>query len=200
MNYIHNFCHLRNLSVTTLSGRKPVNYRTFEEHSDHLYQTENLNYPKFHKMDSSCKLGLLACEILKRETSLNDYPGESVSVILSNAQGSLHTDLRFQQTIEAGASPSLFVYTLPNIVIGELCIRHHWKGENAFFVTPAFDPSLLTGYVDALLQQENNKACVAGWVELTEKEFDVFLYLVTKDNNAGAVSHSPEELSKLYYI
>src|SRR3712207_7060242 len=33
-------------------------------------------------------------------------------------------------------SPSVFVYTLPNIVTGEIAIRNHYHGETHFFVIP----------------------------------------------------------------
>ena len=44
-------------------------------------------------------------------------------LVLSNANASLDVDLKYAKTMQTGASPALFVYTLPNIVIGEISIR-----------------------------------------------------------------------------
>ncbi len=68
---------------------------------------------------------------------------DETGIILSNANGSLDVDLKYAKTMQAGASPALFVYTLPNIVIGEISIRHKIKGENAFFVFKDFNGNFI---------------------------------------------------------
>ena len=95
-------------------------------------------------MDNLCKLGWLCSEILLKKDSgepnvdqqklLQDVPAESVCLLLCNANSSLDTDLRYFDTISQMASPALFVYTLPNIVIGEICIRNGFQGENMFLI------------------------------------------------------------------
>src|SRR6185503_17555551 len=84
------------------------------------YDWVQLMYPKYYKMDRLSKLGLLASEILLKEYKRD----ASTAVVLSNAHSSLDTDLRFWESAKTQASPSLFVYTLPNIVAGEICIRN----------------------------------------------------------------------------
>ncbi len=101
-----------------------------------VYQHTGVQYPKFYKMDNHSKLGWLACcELLLRQGFRSeDYRPEEVAVVLSNANASLDTDYKYFATVKEIASPAVFVYTLPNIMIGEICIRHQFKGENAFFV------------------------------------------------------------------
>ena len=99
------------------------------------YRHFDLQYPKFFKMDNLSKLGWLANEILLQGSfDKEKYNAEDVGIVLSNANSSLDTDIKYYETTKTIASPAQFVYTLPNIVIGEISIRHHFKGENAFFI------------------------------------------------------------------
>ena len=99
-----------------------------------IYRYLNGQYPRFYKMDNLSKLGWLANEILLQNSfDKEKYNAEDVGIVLSNANSSLDNDIRYYETTKTMASPALFVYTLPNIVIGEISIRHHFKGENAFF-------------------------------------------------------------------
>ena len=98
------------------------------------YEQLDINYAKFYKMDRMCKLGLLGSEVLLSGIS-KSLESESTSVILSNSSSSLDTDFRYWDSVKNVASPSLFVYTLPNIVAGEICIRNGFKGETNFFVS-----------------------------------------------------------------
>lgn len=100
-----------------------------------LYKHAGINYPKFYKMDNLSKLGFLAAEmILKNPTLILDFKKEDIAIVLYNRNSSLDTDINYFETVKEMASPALFVYTLPNILIGELCIRHGFKGENIFFL------------------------------------------------------------------
>ena len=94
-----------------------------------VYQNFQLNYPKFYKMDNLGKLGLLASEtLLKDNFEKENYTAEEVGLVLANSNSSLDDDIKYFDSVKDIASPSLFVYTLPNIVIGEICIRNHFKG------------------------------------------------------------------------
>jgi hypothetical protein len=98
------------------------------------YQQIGEKYPKFYKMDHLSKLGWLATEyLLSGGFNKAQYKAEEIGVILSNANSSLDADVKYLDSVKEMASPALFVYTLPNIVIGEISIRHNFKGENAFF-------------------------------------------------------------------
>lgn len=135
-------------------------------------------YPKFHKMDPLSKLGWLAAEVLLKDAPLSSYPPESVGLILANKSASLDTDLRYFDTVKDIASPALFVYTLANIVMGEISIRHGFRGENAFFTTDAFDPAFMARYISQLFLENAVSACLCGWVEVMGPVYEVMLYKV----------------------
>ncbi|HTE32066.1 MAG TPA: hypothetical protein VK666_16910 [Chryseolinea sp.] len=201
MNVITRHCRIQH--NTLLSQGKVI----FQDRSASLDSFLNsairalgMGYPKYYKTDPMCKLGLLGAEMLfKSFNPVTHYGAESVGLVLSNTHASLDTDLRYFETMRTMASPALFVYTLTNIVMGEICIRYGIKGENAFFVLPAFEPELLAGYIDTMMALEKNKACLAGWIDVMGDHHDVFLYLVEKKTEGqDALSHTPEQLKKLY--
>lgn len=155
-------------------------------------------YPKFHKMDNLSKLGWLAAEVLLRDTAVKDYRPEQVALVLANRSASLDTDLRYYNTVKDIASPALFVYTLPNIMIGEICIRHGFKGEHAFFTADSFDVEQVTAYTQLLLGTGAAEACICGWVEVMEQQYDAALYLVEKQAQGTALPFTAAEAGKLY--
>jgi hypothetical protein len=163
------------------------------------YHQLGSNYPKFFKMDRQSKLGFLATEVLLDQRQLaHEYSSESVGIILSNAQASLDTDQRYFETTKTFASPGLFVYTLPNIVAGEISIRHHLKGETAFFVSPSFDAEWMASYVSLVMANPTTQACIAGWVDIKDQQADVLLYLTEKKKESGSIVHNTTTLDQLY--
>jgi hypothetical protein len=146
------------------------------------YRHFGMQYLKFFKMDNLSRLGWLGTEILLQDSFGKDkYPAEQVGVVLTNASSSLDTDIKYYETTRDIASPALFVYTLPNIVTGEICIRHKFKGENAFFISPAFDAGFLEQYVNNLLNNNILQCCICGWVELLGEQYKTVLFLVEKE-------------------
>ncbi|QKJ32140.1 hypothetical protein HQ865_21025 [Mucilaginibacter mali] len=158
------------------------------------YQHFHYSYPKFHKMDNLCKLGWLAAEVLLQGFDKNYYHAEQLGTVLMNANSSLDMDLRYQASMAGVPSPSLFVYTLPNIVAGEICIRHHFKGENAFFVQPNFDAAFLVQQVGYLLDHNILQACICGWLDVLGAEYEAKLFLVEKVKKENAVAFSVENI------
>ena len=121
-------------------------------------------------MDHLCKLGVLAVDILLRDCDHQDkYAGDETGIVLSNTNSSLDVDLKYADTMGAGASPALFVYTLPNILIGEIAIRYKFKGENAFFVFKGFNSNFIAGYVNSLFDSKLIKRGICGWVDFLER-------------------------------
>jgi len=160
------------------------------------YQNLNISYPKFYKMDLLSKLGFIAVEYLTQNKSI---PKET-ALVFQNASGSLETDLNFQKSLEsedAFASPSVFVYTLPNIVLGELSIRHQLQTEHAFFVSEEFNADFLYVYIQSLLNSQKAEAAISGWLELDTNEYDVFLAFI---NTQGGRLFSAENLKRNYFL
>lgn len=163
-----------------------------------VYKAENIKYSKFFKMDILSKLGFLATELLLKDKVLNG-PKESVGVIFSNSSASLDTDQNYYNTIKDKGnyfpSPAVFVYTLPNIVVGEICIKNGFKGENLFFVENTFNSSLLTLNTQMLFKQNKIETGIVGWVDIVDGKYEVYLVLVEKNQEGKEFSIQNLELS-----
>lgn len=132
------------------------------------YKREFPDYPKFFKMDLMSKAGWLGAELLlKRNGARGILDAENTVVIIASRSGSLCNDINFNKTIADKAnyypSPSLFVYTLPNIVAGEIAIKEHIYGETASYILS--DKSQLDTIVAATAAALKPCQIIAGWVE-----------------------------------
>jgi hypothetical protein len=166
-----------------------------------VYRQFEIKYPKFFKMDNLSRLGWLAAEILLQDSTVTDtYKAAEIGVVLANASSSLDTDIKYYETAKDIASPALFVYTLPNIVTGEICIRHGIKGENAFFILNEFDAGFIQEYVSNLMNNNIFQCCICGWVELLEAEYKTALFLVEKKNDEKGNTFTKENLNKIYHL
>jgi hypothetical protein len=171
---------------------------SFSNFFKEAYESLNINYPKFFKMDNLCKTGFLAAETLLRDKGLKEkQTSQEIAILFSNANSSLDTDILYQESTKTIASPALFVYTLPNVLVGELCIRHQIKGENACFVFDNFDPDFHTNYIEMLLNTDKAKTCISGWADFFNGKFEAFFYLVEGNNNT-LPKHTSQNVLKLY--
>lgn len=137
---------------------------------------------KFYKMDSLSKLGYVVSEVLLDGI---EYGEEDCGLILSGVYGSLDTDIRHQQIIDtetdASASPAVFVYTLPNVVEGEISIRHHIKGENTWFWSDDRTLSDVREYAVLSMSAQDMKYCIVGHIDfLNGRYFAKFELLVRR--------------------
>ncbi len=156
-----------------------------------IYRDQNLKYPKFFKMDALSKLGYLGVELLTGGT----IEDKKTALVFANSASSLQTDEAYAKTMEEFPSPALFVYTLPNIMLGEISIRHQLKSENIFLVSERFEPTLFIDYCSALIQQEKAENVLCCWVNLHNNDYDVFLWEIAL---SGGTDFNEEELKKLY--
>jgi hypothetical protein len=172
---------------------------TFQQFSDSAYRHFQIAYPKFHKMDNLSKLGLLTSDILLNNNKICDsFQPERTGIILGNKNSSLDTDVKYFNMVKTGvASPAVFVYSLPNIVIGEICIRNGIKGENTFFISERYDIPAQVTYINQLFETGILDACIGGWMELMGAEYEAFLYLAVKGGQ-GQLPHSIETIKKIY--
>ena len=197
-NYISASCIISNNIVykngqSILEGKEA----TLPEFLMAAYRQLDLQYPKFFKMDNLSKLGWLANEVLLGGFEKDRYKPEDVGIVLSNANSSLDTDIKYYETTKTIASPAQFVYTLPNIVIGEISIRHHFKGENAFFIMESFDAGFIEQYVSNLMHNNIIQCCICGWVEVLNNEYNATLFLIEKDKSANSVNFTKENLKRI---
>lgn len=169
----------------TVNGEELVNSESKEyaPFIREIYKNLGETNTKFYKMDDMCKLGYVAvANLLKDKTTF--LPTE-LGIVLANASSSLHTDIRHQNILDnegdAGASPAVFVYTLPNLVLGELCIRHKIQGENTFFVTKEYSSKDMEEYAQIVMQKGGLKACIIGWCELLGNNYKAEFKLIEKE-------------------
>jgi len=152
-----------------------------------IYHAIGMSYPKFFKMDNLCKAGTLAAEILLRDI---DFDRENVkpnwAVLLMNSASSLDDDRHYQTTIQDAdnyyPSPAVFVYTLANIVTGEIAIRHKIGGENAFFIFPEFIREKLERTVSVTFDANPELThIICGWVNYDQEHCDIQMELFVKN-------------------
>ena len=197
--YITSYCSISD-NAMTLNGETVLTADTslFADFSKKAYQHLELQYPKFFKMDALSKLAFLASELLLTTLPGNTYEG-STALLFANRSSSLDTDMKYQQSIadknEYYPSPAVFVYTLPNIGMGEISIRNGLKSENSFFIFEAFNSEFMTHYANVLIETGKATAVLCGWVELYQEEYRAFMYLVSKE---GIRIHNQENLENLY--
>lgn len=187
---ITSYCRIKNNYVEINGTEFPVSSQpTAASFLTEFYKSLGLNYPKFYKMDTQCKLGLLAAEAALKSSGFQERnKPENTGIILANKASSLDTDRIHQQSIQNPSnylpSPSVFVYTLPNIVIGEISIKYKITGENAFFVHDLFDAQLLYGQNIILLNQGAVTGLISGWVDYDNGCMDALIYLAEKTDDS----------------
>ena len=155
-----------------------------------LYRQMIGNYPKFYKMDGLSRLGFVASEILlnaeKRDTDVErrEEEGERLleerAIIFFNHSSSIASDRNYKESINDKdnyfPSPSIFVYTLPNIVTGEIAIRNHFHGETSFFILPDKDERMMEEILQASCRDDQSKSFLTGWINYEdERHFEADL-------------------------
>lgn len=131
-----------------------------------LYKKLLNGYSKFHKMDLLSKMSILMMETWLQHSNSELPLDDRTAIIFANKTSSKRTDLLFEQSRnENAASPSLFVYTLPNISIGEVSIKYKWTGESIFLLMPAFDFEAFQEMIVSFSQYPEIKRFICGWIE-----------------------------------
>lgn len=162
-------------------GKKELGEQEGKEHHSlltTLYKQMIGNYPKFYKMDGLNRLGFVASEIL-----LNAEKGETDkerAIIFFNHSSSIASDRNYKESINDKdnyfPSPSIFVYTLPNIVTGEIAIRNHFHGETSFFILPEKDERMMEEILQASCRDDQSKSFLTGWIDYEdERHFEADL-------------------------
>lgn len=166
------------------------------------YKSAGMSYPKFYKMDDLCKLALVSSELLLKDHPVQEVHGkEQTGLIIQNASSTYDTDSTYQTSIDDRnnyfPSPAVFVYTLPNIMLGEICIKHKIFGENALLISPVFDAPALVRHASLLFESNRMTACITGWVEQRNEQYEAFLVLAETTGEAGPVFNA-ENLENIY--
>lgn len=205
-NYISKYCIIKPHEVI-VDGKIEVSdleKNEFGIFMKSIYKYYDVKYPKYFKMDKLCKLAFIASEIVLRgKEHIKDVKPTKVGVILQNSHSTLDTDTKYSNTIKDKAnyfpSPAVFVYTLPNVMIGEICIRNKFQGENTCFISKKFNPEFITDYVNELMDSDKIDACITGWVDYINDEYKAMLFLVekNKENKKDSISFKTNFIKQL---
>ncbi|MDO4228223.1 MAG: 3-oxoacyl-ACP synthase [Capnocytophaga sp.] len=143
-----------------------------------------VDYPKFFKIDKLSKLAFLASELILRHYSQEEK--NKIALLFANKSASLDIDLKHQHSISDKEnyypSPAVFVYTLPNICLGEISIYHQMKTENAFFVFDNYPHNFFENYSKILLKNHATDRVLCGWVEFLNNNYKADLRLIQNEN------------------
>jgi hypothetical protein len=180
--YVKRTACIRNLTAS-VDGREAFASAPGEKRFlSALYRALGVEYPKFFKMDRLSKLGFLASELLLREEDNRFVAREDCAVICFNRSASLDSDRLYQASIRPGEeyfpSPSLFVYTLPNILTAEIAIRNKLYGETSFYICETFNAQQIFRTVSAAFAGGQIRSALAGWTEYEGQACEAFLMLI----------------------
>ncbi len=200
--FITGYCRINSNSVS-LNGKIifQANEKSEDDFLKQVYRNLQGDYPKFFKMDVLSRAAFLGTEILKKNIpSIQTYKDDAIALLFANRVSSAATDQLFLDSYkkEASPSPALFVYTLPNILVGELAIRNKWYGENLFAIFPQFDAEHFTDLCGVMIPQKAS-ACLCGWIDVIGQKNDTFLFFAEKNDSSGLnIPLNEESLQKLY--
>ena len=72
----------------------------------------------------------------------------------------------------------VFVYTLPNIVTGEIAIRNKYHGESSFILLPEKSENAMDQAIERAFLDSETTSVLTGWVEaVSETEFEAEMEL-----------------------
>lgn len=154
-----------------------------------LYKQIVGNYPKYYKMDGLCRLGFVASELLlkaeKDEGSFTEDTNKTRAIVFFNRSSSIVSDKKYLASIAEKdnyfPSPSVFVYTLPNIVTGEIAIRNDYHGETSFYILPHKNEFLMQDIIETTFMDEQTTSVLTGWLDYEDSEhFEADLYIAYK--------------------
>ena len=153
-----------------------------------IYKTQIGGYPKFYKMDPLARLGFVASELLLNKEQKDSgeerfVEREDRAIVLVNYSASLAADKKYEETIVTGEnyfpSPADFVYTLPNIVTGEIAIRNHYHGESNFKCIA--DKTSAEALIELAFADPMTTSVLGGWLECrSADEYEAELSIWTR--------------------
>ena len=152
-----------------------------------LYRKYVGDYPKFYKMDLLSRLGFIAAELLFQKEGAHAAFDQSRAVLLFGQSASCVADRSFEATIQPGdnyfPSPADFVYTLPNIVLGEIAIRHQLHGETCYFALSERDDALIHQLVSQAFLDPATTSALYGWIDAPDDDHFVAELYIEGENS-----------------
>ncbi|MDR0756311.1 MAG: 3-oxoacyl-ACP synthase [Tannerella sp.] len=170
-----------------------------------LYRSLQTDWPKFFKMDNLSKLGFLASELILRDDVPRVESCVDRAVVCFNRSASLDTDVAYQDTIRDAdnffPSPSVFVYTLPNIVTAEIAIRNRIYGETSCYVCAHFDARQVATTASLVFRDGCVRHALIAWVDYFDGQYDALMCLIgvaLPDDALPGIPFSADRLQEIY--
>ena len=203
MVYINSYCKIDDNQVL-VDGQCliPNDESDASAWASNIYKKLDIQYPKFFKMDTMCKFGFLASELLMQQLGTTpEEPKKDWAVLCLNSCSSLDTDRRYQTTIQEAnnyfPSPSVFVYTLANIVTGEIAIRHKIQGESSTFIFQNLDSDMLYRLACNAIAPDKASNLLCGWINFELGHCDVLMFAISKQKMTNcAIEWTPENIKQ----
>ncbi|MBP3202255.1 MAG: hypothetical protein J6M31_01440 [Bacteroidales bacterium] len=146
-----------------------------------LYRELAGDYPKFFKMDTLSRLGFLLTEMLVGEEPDRFIPRQDRAVLVFSREGCVANDRHYVASMVDFPSPGLFVYTLPNIVAGEIAIRNKYAGETSAYVLAHFDEDLIFTLARQAFQDAVTRSALVIWADCpSDSEWDARAWLLER--------------------
>ena len=118
------------------------------------------------RFDAFTKIGFAVLALALRQAGFApDGRLRRVGLVMASRRGCLDTDLEFQRGCVPDASlasPNLFSYTLPGVVLGECAVAFGLTGPT---LSVGGDGPEAVKVACLLLRDDALEACVAGWLE-----------------------------------
>lgn len=170
--------------MVTIDGKEIPHSATGKELLAEVYKQHLADYPKFYKMDLLTKLAFVATELLIQSETDRQENSER-GIILFNSSSSVVADRKHISTFcregEFFPSPSVFLYTLPNILTGEIAIKNQYKGESTLYILNQRDEVLMDKIIGSSFGQRGTGSIITGWIDcLSNDNFEADIKIVTK--------------------
>lgn len=172
--------------------------KTTSERLNLFYKKAGFKYPKFFKMDPLCKAGMLC--LMPFADYLHAHPkGSEGGLLVFTDSGCRMADeehLRLMR--ESATSPAVFVYTLPNIVLGEWSIFSRWVGYGQCFLINAFKTSYLAERISAFKADFPGAPVLAGWLSVSEDSLEGMLFICSEGMQTE--QEIAKQISDIYHL
>ena len=122
--------------------------------------------------------------LLEAEGKERFVESEDRAVILFGKHASIYSDRQYQKTISDKEnfypSPSVFIYTLPNIVTGEIALRNKYHGETSYFALE--DKTEMERHIRTILDTTPSiNSAICGWIDAVDlQHFEAEIYIIIK--------------------
>ena len=150
-----------------------------------IYKRHIGSYPKFYKMDRLSQLGFVASELLLNSEQPRLRSCSDRAIVLFNHTSSSWVDKEYAKTIGYSdsyfPSPSLFVYTLPNIVCGEIALRNDYHSETSFYMMNNKNEAMMNEILRSTFSDHSVHSIIAGWIDYQDEQtFEADFKLLNK--------------------